>query len=142
MNRAYKIARFTVIVILTSCALSGTAFLILYFKLGLFKVLVGLAFMGICGLLGFSGLIYKKDEGKVVCDERDVEINRRAALAGFCAAYLVTGLACMLPFFVLGHRGSISVQWLPMIFMGAGLSHYLAHSIVILEQYGKGGGDD
>jgi hypothetical protein len=142
MNRAYKIARFTVIVILTSCLLSGVACLILYLKLGLPKASAGLAFLGICGLAGFAGLIYKKDEGQVVCDERDVEINRRAALVGFCTAYLVVGLACMLPFFVLGPQATISVQWLPMIFMGAGISHYLAYSIAILVQYGRGGGDD
>jgi hypothetical protein len=142
MNRAYKIARFTVIVILTSCLLSGVACLILYLKLGLPKASAGVAFMGISGLAGFAGLIYKKDEDQVVCDERDVEINRRAALAGFGTAYLVMGLACMLPFFVLGPNGTLSVQWLPMIFMGAGLSHYLVYSIAILEQYGKGANDD
>lgn len=142
MNRAYKIARFSVIVILTSLVLSGAACLIAYLKLGPAKASAGLAFMSICALLGLTPCIYKKDQGKVLCDERDIEINRKAALAGFCAAYLVTGLACMVPFFVLGPRGSVSVQCLPMIFMGAGLCHYLAHSIVILEQYGKGGGDD
>jgi len=137
MNRSYKIARFTVIVILTSCVLSGTAFLILYFKLGLPKASAGLAFLGITGLVGLTPLMYKKDEGRVVCDERDVEIMRRAALIGFTAAYLVMGLACMLPFFVLGPKGTTSVRWLPMIFMGGGLSHYLSYSIAILVQYGK-----
>ncbi|MCF7974904.1 MAG: hypothetical protein K9N55_13880 [Phycisphaerae bacterium] len=140
MNRAYKIARFTVIVILASCVLSGTACLIIYLKLGLAKAGAGLAFLGICGLLGLTPFMYRKDRGKVWCDERDIEINRRAALIGFCTAYLVMGLACMLPFFILGPRGTASVQWLPMIFMGGGLSHYLAHSVAILVQYGKGGG--
>jgi hypothetical protein len=142
MNRAYKIARFTVIVILTSCVLSGAACLIIYLTLGLPKAGTGLAFLGICGLLGFTPFMYRKDRGKVLCDERDIEINRRAALAGFGTAYLVMGLACMLPFFMLSPRGSISVQWLPMIFMGGGLSHYLAYSVAILVQYGKGGGND
>jgi hypothetical protein len=142
MNRAYKIARFTVIVILTSCVLSGVACGILYLKMGLPKASAGLACLGITGLLGFTPLMYKEDRGKVVCDERDVEINRKAALAGFCTAYLVMGLACMLPFFVLGPNGSIFVHWLPMIFMGGGLSHYLVHSIAILVQYGKGAADD
>ncbi|MCP4455490.1 MAG: hypothetical protein GY809_28865 [Planctomycetes bacterium] len=142
MNRTYKIARFTVIVISISCVLSGSAFLILYLTLGLPKASAGLGFMGLSGLVGLAPVIYKKDHGRVVCDERDAEIMRRAALAGFTAAYLVMGLACMLPFFVLGHRGTITVQWLPMIFMGGGLSHYMTHSIAILAEYGKGGGDD
>ncbi len=141
MNRACKIARFTVIVITTSCVLSGGAFLILYFKLGLPKASAGLAFMSILGLLGLTPLMYKKGQGKVVCDERDVEINGKAVAAGFVTAYLVMGLACMLAFFVQGPAGTISVQWLPMIFMGGGLSHGLVHSIVILEQYGRGTAD-
>ncbi len=142
MNRTYRIARFTVIVIAISCLLSGVACLILYLKMGFPKASAGLAFMSILSLLGFTPLMYKEDRGKVVCDERDAEINRRAALAGFGTAYLVTGLACMLPFFVLGPKGSISVQCLPMIFMGAGICHGLSYSIAILTQYGKGGGDD
>jgi hypothetical protein len=142
MNRAYKLARFTVIVISTSCMLSGGAFLILYFTLGLPKASAGLAFMSLIFLLGFTPLMYRKDQGKVVCDERDIEINGKAVAAGFVTAYLVMGLACMLSFFVLGPKGTLSVQWLPMIFMGAGISHYLAYSIAILEQYGRGGGDD
>ena len=142
MNRAYKIARFSVIVILASCALSGTAFGILYLKFGLPKASAGLAFLAICGLVGFTPFMYKQDKGKVLCDERDMEINRRAALVGFTTAYLVVGLACMVPFFVMGPQGTTSVQWLPMIFMGAGISHYLAHSIAILVQYGKEVADD
>jgi hypothetical protein len=142
MNRACKLARFTVIVISTSCVLSGGAFLILYFTLGLPKASAGLAFMSLIFLLGFTPLMYRKDQGKVVCDERDIEINGKAVAAGFVTAYLVMGLACMLSFFVLGPKGTLSVQWLPMIFMGGGLSHGLVHSIVILVEYGRGTADD
>jgi len=142
MNRACKIARFTVIVISTSCVLSGAACLVLYFKLGLPKASAGLAFMSIMFLMGFTPLMYRKDQGKVVCDERDVEINSKAVKAGFVTAYLVMGLACMLTFVVIGPNGSVPVCSLPMIFMGGGLSHALVHSFVILVQYGKGGNDD
>jgi len=142
MNRAYKIARFTVIVITVSCLLSGATCLIIYLKMGLPKASAGLAFMSIISLLGFTPFMYKKDQGSIQCDERDIEINRRAALAGFCTAYLVMGVACMLPFFILGPKGTTSVQWLPMIFMGGGLCHGLVHSITILAQYGKGADND
>lgn len=142
MNRACKIARFSVIVIVTSCLLSATACGILYLKFGMPKASAGLAFMAILALLGFTPLMYKQDKGRVLCDERDQEINRRAALVGFTTAYLVMGLACMLPFIVLGPNGSTPVQWLPMIYMGGGISHGLAHSIAILVQYGKEVGDD
>jgi hypothetical protein len=45
----------------------------------------------------------------------------------------------MIPFFVLGPKANIPVTWLPMIFGGAGLSHFFAHSVAILVQYGWGG---
>ncbi|MHC4747996.1 MAG: hypothetical protein ACYS18_11885 [Planctomycetota bacterium] len=65
-------------------------------------------------------------------------INRRAALAGFGTSYLLVGLACMIPFFILGPKASISVIWLPYIFGGAGLSMFFVHSVAILAQYGRG----
>jgi len=84
-------------------------------------------------------LIFRKDKGKVEFDERDHVINQRAALAGFGAAYMVVGLVCMIPFFVLGPKANVSVTWLPMIFVGAGLSSFFAHSVAILIQYGRRG---
>ena len=96
----------------------------------------GLAFLGIAGFGGFASLIFKKDKGKVTCDERDQLINSRAAKAAFASAYLVTGLACMLPFFILGPAATVSVEWLPSIFLAAGLTGFLVHSVAILVQYG------
>lgn len=141
MNRTQKMARLMVITTLSGFILSCIAVAILYVKVGMPKAVAGLGFMGVAGLGGFSPLIFKKDKGKVIFDERDRLIKRRAALAGFSAAYLVVGLACMIPFFVLGPKANVSVIWLPMIFMGAGISHFFVHSVVILEQYGWGGKD-
>ncbi len=138
MNRVQKIAWFFVITISIAVLLSTVAIGILYAKVGLPKAMAGMAFLGIAGIGGFGPLIFKKDKGPVTCDERDVIINSRAALAGFGAAYMVVGLACMLPFFILGTNSRISVTWLPMIFMGAGLSSFFMHSIAILIQYGRG----
>jgi len=136
MNRAQKIAWLLVITISVAVLLAGGAVGILYFKLGLPKALAGLGFLGIAGLSGLGPLIFRKDKGKVTYDERDGLIHSRAALAGFGTAYMVVGLACMIPFFVLGPKANISVTWLPMIFGGAGLSHFFAHSVAILVQYG------
>lgn len=139
MNRAQKMAFFTVIVISIALATSGIAVTILYFLWGFPKASAGLAFMGITGLAGFAQMIFKKDKGKVEFDERDIIIGRRSALAGFTTAYLVFGLACMTPFFILGPHASIKVTWLPMIFMAAGISHFYVLSIATLIQYRKGG---
>ena len=139
MNRAQKMAWLFVITISVAVLLAGGVVGILYVKLGTPKALAGLGFLGIAGFGGLGPLIFKKDKGAVTCDERDKLINRRAALAGFGAAYMVVGLVCMIPFFVLGPKANISVTWLPMIFMGAGITHFFAHSVAILIQYGWGG---
>ncbi len=141
MNRAQKIAWSLVITISTGVILSGITTAILYVKVGMPKASAGLAFLGIAGLGGFSPLIFRKDKGKVTFDERDKSIKRRAALSGFAASYLFVGLACMLPFSVLGPMASISVGWLPNIFGGAALSFFFVWSVAILVQYGRGGKD-
>ena len=141
MNRAQKIAWSLVIAISLGFAISCIAIAILYVKVGMPKALAGLGFMGIAGLGGFSPLIFQTEKGKVTLDERDRLINRRAALAGFGTSYLLVGLACMIPFFILGPKASISVSWLPYIFGGVGLNMFFVHSVAILIQYGRGGKD-
>jgi len=142
MNRLQKIAWSLVITISTGFIVSCIAVAILYVKVGMPKAIAGLAFMGIAGFGGFSPLIFPKDKGKVAFDERDKLIKRRSALAGFAASYLFVGLACMIPFSILGPKASISVTWLPNIFTGAALSAFFVTSVAILVQYGwkrKGG---
>lgn len=136
MNRMQKIAWLFVVTISLAVILSAIAIGLLYLKFGMPVAQAGLAFLGIAGLGGFGPLIFKKDKGAVIYDERDTLINRRAALAGFGASYLLVGLSCMIPFFIFGPKASISVTWLPMIFMGAGLSLFFFHSVAILIQYG------
>ncbi len=137
MNRAQKMALTMVITTLSAFLLSCIAVAILYFKVGMPRALLGFLLMCLSGLAGFSPLIFKKDKSKVIFDERDRLIKERAGLGGFTAAYLFVGMACMIPFFVLGPVRAISVTWLPNIFIGAGISHAFVYSVVILEQYGR-----
>jgi hypothetical protein len=136
MNRMQKAAWWIVAWISVAMIISLIAVAIGYAIFGMPKALIGFSFLGISGFAGFAPLIFRKDKGKVTCDERDTLINRRAALAGFGTAWLITGLACMLPFFILGPQASISVCWLPNIYLAAGLTCFFAHSVAILVQYG------
>ena len=140
MNRIQKMAWWIVIWISAGVILAVTAIAVLHFVIGMpwATAKAGLGFLGIAGFGGLGPLIFSKDKGKATCDERDVLINRRAAIGAFGTAYLVTGLACMLPFFVLGPKANIPVTWLPMIFMAAGLITFFVHSVAILVQYGRG----
>lgn len=142
MNRIQKMAWWIVVWISVGVVSAVIAIAVSYFKAGMPKALAGLGFLGVAGFGGLGPLIFRKDEGKITCDERDKLINSRAAVAGFGAAYLVTGLACMMPFSILGIDTTISITWLPMIFASAGLTSFFVHSIAILIQYGWKGKDN
>ncbi len=139
MNRIQKMAWWFVIWISAGVILAAIATAVLHFVIGMPWAIAkaGLGFLGITGFGGLGPLIFSKDKGRVTCDERDTLINRRAAIGAFGTAYLVTGLACMLPFFILGPKATIPIGWLPMIFMAAGLTSFFVHSVAILVQYGR-----
>ncbi|MHC4122963.1 MAG: hypothetical protein ACYSSI_05260 [Planctomycetota bacterium] len=139
MNREQKIALSVVITTLLGICLSAITVTILYLKSGMPTALKGLSFMAICGLGGLSALIVKKEKGKVTFDERDKLIQKRAGLAGFALAYLFVGLACMIPFYILGPKGVISVKWLPIIVMGYGITMFFFYSVTLFFEYGFGG---
>lgn len=139
MKRIQKIAWAFVIIIPIAVALAGISTTFLYLKYGFPKASAGLGFLGIAGLAGLAPAVFRKDDEPAIPDERDQMINKKAAIAGFATAYGVVGLACMLPFSILGPKAVIEVRWLPMIFAAAGLSHFFAYSLAILIQYGRGG---
>ena len=144
MNRIQKMAWWMLIWMSAGVILAAIAIAVSHFIVGMPWSIAksGLAFLGIAGLGGLAPLIFKKDPGKVTCDERDQLINSRAAVAGFLVAFLVTGLGCMLPLFILGPQATISVMWLVSIWTAAGFAVFLVHSIAILAHYGwRGDGD-
>ncbi len=139
MNRAQKIARFNLIVILISLTLSAIAVSVFYFvvDLPIRGAFGGFGFMGITGLMGLSPFLYKKERDKVSLDERDVLINYRAVLVAYSVFWLVFTAACMIPWWIIGPSGSISVNVLPIMLFGIGITLMLVHSVVILIQYGR-----
>ena len=136
MNRIQKISWWMVIWISIAMIVAAIAIMIQYFKIGMPKAMSGLAFLGIAGFAGLGPLFFGKDKDKVACDERDKLINSRAAVAGFGSAFLVTGVACMLPFSILGSQATVPIHWLPMIFGAAALTSFFVHALAILIQYG------
>lgn len=137
MSRLQKIARFNLIVVLTALALSGVAIAVFYFVVGLpiQRALRGFGFIGICGLVAFSPLLYKKESGKVDVDERDLLIQRKASLGAYTIFWCVFVLAAMIPFFVLGPDGTVSVKYLASMVFGGMATVILVQSIVTLEEY-------
>jgi hypothetical protein len=142
MNRAQKIAWVFVVTTSLAVIVTITTITILYLKVGMPKALLGFGMIGLAGLSGLAPIFIKKDRGKVTFDERDRQIKERAGLTGFTAAFLFAGLACMIPFFVLGPKASISVKWLPQIWIGTFVTQFFFYSLAILVQYGWGDKDD
>lgn len=138
MNRAQKIARFNLIVIMTALVLSTIAVGVLHFVVGLplGRALGGFGFIGICGLTGLSQLLYKKERDKVSFDERDLMILRKASLGAYSIFWFLFVLAAMIPFFVLGPKGAVSVKYLAAMVFGGMIVVVLVQSVITLELYG------
>ena len=141
MNRAQKIAWFNLIVLLTALGLSTIAIGVFYFIVGLpmRDALGGFGFMGVLGLLGLTPILFRKDKGKVQYDERDLTICRKAAVVAYAIFWVLFVAAAMVPFFVLGPDGIVSVVYLCAMVLGGFLTVTLLQSIVTLKEYGWGG---
>jgi hypothetical protein len=138
MNRAQKMARFNLIVILTALTLSAIAVSVLYLVVGLpmRRAAGGFGFIGICGLMGLSPFLYKKGSGKVSFDERDLLIQRNASLGAYSIFWVLFVLAAMVPFFVLGPKGMVSVKYLAAMVFGGMIIVVLVQSVITLGAYG------
>ena len=138
MNRAQKIARFNLIVILIALILSVIAVSVAYSAVGLpiQRAFGGFGFIGICGLIGLSPLLYKKEPGKVNFDERDQLIHRRATILAYSVFWLVFTAACMIPWWILETGATVPVVILPAMLAGGFVIVQLIQSVAIMIQYG------
>jgi hypothetical protein len=138
MNRAQKAAWFTLVVASLALGLSVTAFCIAFFVFGLpaRRAAGGFGFLGIMGLAGLTAILFRKDAGKVRHDERDMMIQRKAALAAYGSFWALFVLAAMVPWFLIGPDGTITVNYLPWMVFGGMFVVMVVQSIVTLEQYG------
>ena len=140
MNRWQKIAWYNLIIILVSLSLMAAAVGILALKYGMPKALGGLGALGTLWLLGLSPVLFRKKEGTVDYDERDKLIFYRSIQIAYAVFWPVFVAACMIPFFIIGPSGSISVYWLPLMLVTISITLTLVHSVAVLVQYGWGGG--
>ena len=141
MNRAQKTAWFMLTVTVAALGLSLTAIGVLYLVFGqpISRALRGFGFIGVAGLGGLAPLLFRKGKNKVQQDERDLLIQNMASLAAYSIFWFLFVLAAMIPFFVLGPKGTISVKYLPTMVFGGMITVMLVQSIVTLEQYGRSG---
>jgi hypothetical protein len=139
MNRIQKMSWLLVVCIGTAVILSSITVSVLYFFFGFPVAWAGLSFLGLSGFGGLGPVIFKKDPGPVICDERDRLINMKAARAGFAISYGVFGLLCMgiWEYYRFHSVNTIKIDVLPMLFAAAGLTAFFTHAVTILVLYGK-----
>ena len=139
MNRAQKMGWYNLIVVLVSLALTGVTISVLAAIVGMPKALGGFCFLGIGGLIGFSPIIFRKKQGQLDFDERDLLIQRRAFVIAYSIFWVFFTFACMIPWLVLDTGTTIRVVVLPGMLAGGFVIVQLIQSIAILVMYGKGG---
>ena len=138
MNRIQKIAWFNLIVVSLALGLSIAAFGAAYFIFGLpaNRAAGGFGFIGFTGLCGLSPVLFRKDKSKVQFDERDTAIQRKAVIAAYATFWLLFVASAMIPWFIIGPNGTITVNYLPWMVFGGMCVVMLMQSIVTLTQYG------
>jgi hypothetical protein len=138
MNRAQKIAWFTLVILALAFGLSMATFAVGYFLLRVpaNRAAAGFGFMGIMGFLGLIPFLFRKEKGKVQCDERDLMIQRNATVAAYATFWVLFVAAAMVPWFVTGPNGTITVNYLPWMVFGGMFVVMLVQALVTLQQYG------
>ncbi len=137
MNRVQKMSWFVIIIFGIALILSLTSTIFIYVRCGASKAYAGLAFMGLAGLGGLAPVIFRRDKVKEIVDERDQAIQKVARLNFYISVFLLAGIGFMVPFFILGPKAKISVNWLPNIWMFTFLIAYIIEALSILILYGR-----
>ncbi len=137
MNRYQKLAWFNLIVITATILITTSAVAIEIHLRGYSTI--GIWFVAILVLLKFKPLLFKKPQGqdKVVCDERDSFIVKRALSFAFKAFWWVFVLSSFLLWWFIGPRNSVPTLALPLMAFGGALFLQIVCSIAILVQYGR-----
>lgn len=93
---------------------------------------------GILGLAGVPALFSRRGKVKVLLDERDELIGRRAQLITLRIFWGCFVSACLITWKVvteINHSDVIPVYFLPTMVIGAWVLYLGCHSVVILAQY-------
>jgi len=138
MNRAQKMAWFSLVMLTLAFGLSLVSVGILHFVFGLpmRRAAGGFGFIGIMGFSALAPLLFKRDKSKVELDERDLLIKSKATMAAYCGFWPVFVIAAMVPFFVYGPDGTVSVKYLCSMVFGGMFLVVLVQSLVTLQGYG------
>ena len=137
MNKAQEWAWVMLFLAPFMVAISGGVFVLLIYLEGMSLMITAFAgwFVSLCLLpYLFSKIPTKKT--KVLFDERDNLIQKRATLAGYLGFWWYIATACIIPLWFVGPTGSISAILLPIILLGGIIIFSIIQNIATLIQYG------
>jgi len=79
---------------------------------------------------------------KVVSDERDLLIYKNGAVAAHVVLWLYFAVACLVAWWLVGPEGTVSVNVMPLVLIGAVTLFLLVEYLAAFIQYGRGGDDE
>jgi hypothetical protein len=139
MNRYQKLAWWNLIVITFTIIITSAAVAIEIYIRGYSTI--GPCFIVILALLKLNPFLFKKPQGrnKVVCDERDSFIQKRALSFAYTTFWIVFFISSFLLFLIIGPKSSVPTITLPLMVFGGAVFMKIVCSAAILVQYGRGG---
>ena len=121
-------------------AISGGVFVLLFYlerRLFLLGAFAGWLILFFLLPYLFSKIPTKKT--KVLFDERDNLIQKRATSAGYFGFWWYIVTVCIIPLWFIGPTGSLPAILLPVILLVGIIIFAIVQNIAILIQYGRGG---
>jgi hypothetical protein len=146
MNRAQETS-LALLIVMPLCALiPGSVAVLLVYTQGtrfipLFMFTLALVLGSLFWLL--PAAVQKIHKSKTVqSDERDVLIYKNGAVAAHIVLWLYFAVACLAAWWLVGPEGTISVNVMPLVLIGAVTLFLLVEYLAAFIQYGRGGDDD
>jgi len=146
MNRAQETS-LALMILMPLCALiPGSAAVLLVYTQGtrfipLFMFTLAIVLGSLFWLL--PPIVQKIHKSKKVqSDERDVLIYKSGAVAAHIVLWLYFAIACLVAWWLAGPEGTVSVNVMPLVLIGAVALYLLVEYLAAFIQYGRGGDDE
>lgn len=79
---------------------------------------------------------------KAYADERDLLIYKNGAVAAHIVLWLYFAVICLVAWWLVGPEGTVSVNVMPLVLIGAVALFLLVEYLAAFIQYGRGGEDE
>jgi hypothetical protein len=92
---------------------------------------------GLFWLFPFVEKNVRKGKKKISFDERDELIHKKSVMVGYVVLWLYFVVVCVVAWCIVGPRGSISVNVMPLTLLGGLVTFTFVQGLATLIQYGR-----